>query len=93
MVLNRIVYSIILFLPFLLFWFIGKNISLQENHNVIFASIEYPPEKSMKNIDEEVNTIIPIIKQINGVTYVYTEARKGTCEVEIGYNKKYISRF
>lgn len=90
---NKHIYVILLIVPFLLFWSLGKNISLEENHNVIFATIEYPPEKDMKSIDEEVNRIIPVLKSVGGVTYVYSEARKGTCEVEVGYDEKIVSRY
>lgn len=89
----RICYFIILVAPFILFWLLGKNISLQENQNIIFASVEYPPEKDMKSIDLEVNKIVPPLQNLAGVNYVYSESRKGTCELEIGYDEKTISRY
>lgn len=91
--LCKIVFFIILVSPFALFWTLGKNISLEEYQNIIFANIEYPAEKDMKSIDAEVNRIVPTIQNLEGVNYVYSESRKGTCEVEVGFSEKLISRY
>lgn len=80
-------------IPISLFFLLVKNIELNDSSNIIYAQVEYENEKRMDNIDSEVNNIISIIKNIDGVNFVTTEARKGTCEIEIGFDEKKINRF
>ena len=89
----KVIYIILCVCPLVFFFILGKNISLDNQSKVIFSQVEYENDKDMKAIDEEVSRIVFIIKNINGVEFVMTDSRKGSCEIEIGYNDKLIDRY
>lgn len=87
-----VLYSILFICPFVLFFVIEKNINLENNVPVLFATVEYESEKDNSAIDNEVNNITERITQIEGIKFVTTESKKGSCEIEIGYDES-ISRY
>ncbi len=89
----RVFFILMCVTPIVLFFMLGKNIELNDSSNIIYAQVEYENEKRMDNIDNEVNNIISIIKNIDGVNFVTTESRKGSCEIEIGFDNQKINRF
>lgn len=89
----RVLFVFLCISPILLFFVLGKNIELSDSANIIYAQVEYENEKSMNIIDDEVNAIIPIMQKIYGVNFISTESRKGSCEIEIGFDDEKIDRF
>lgn len=87
-----ITYILLAISPFIVFVLSGKNITLDVKDTIIYAAVEYEPEKSGKSIDNELVDIIKKFKNINGVQFVRLESRKGTAEIEIGFDEKIINR-
>ena len=87
------VFILLCIIPIILFFVLGKNIELEDSSNIIYAQVEYENEKRMDAIDNEVNNIATVIKNIDGVNFVTTESRKGSCEIEIGFDEKKINRY
>ena len=87
----RIFYVAMMLLPPVIFAVSGKNISFETSGNVIYAAAEFAPEKSKESIDDAIQQLIKMIAQKDGVTFVRSEARKGTAELEIGYDEKTVA--
>jgi len=86
------VYILLCIVPFVIFVLSGKNISLEEKDEVIFASIEYESDKRADVIDRDIMGVVENIGNERGVTFVHTEVRKGTAELEIGFDEEVIDR-
>jgi HAE1 family hydrophobic/amphiphilic exporter-1 len=86
------VYIFLIFTPFILFFISGKNISLDVQEKIIFASVEYEPEKTGSSIDKELAAISEKIKNEYGVTFLRTGIRNGTADLEIGYDDRLVQK-
>lgn len=71
-------------LPPLLFLMSGKNLSSEERSNIVFTSVDYEPEVGAAHIDESIQRIIPYLKKNTSVSFIRTEARRGSADIEIG---------
>ena len=71
-------------LPLLLFLLSGKNLLPDEKSRVIFASVDYEPETSAAYIDENIRLLALHLKEESGVSFVRTEAKRGSADIEIG---------
>ncbi|GHV96192.1 putative transporter [Spirochaetia bacterium] len=83
-----ILYCFFGILTFVLFIFSGKNLTLDVQENIIYAVVEYEPEKIGSAIDYELTVLIDSIKKIPGITFVRSEIRNGTAELGIGFDEK-----
>ena len=86
------VYLVLIIIPFVLFFVIGKNIYLEESESIIYATIEYAPEISSKVIDTDLQKIVPLVNNSKDINFIYTEARQGSSSFDVGFNEKEISR-
>jgi multidrug efflux pump subunit AcrB len=75
-------------LSFILFFVSGKNISLDIRDQVLYASVEYESEKPGESVDRDLADLSELIRKEEGVRYVRLESRKGTGELEIGFDEK-----
>jgi HAE1 family hydrophobic/amphiphilic exporter-1 len=79
-------------LSFILFFVSGKNISLDIRDQVLYASVEFESEKSGESVDRDLADLSDLIRREEGLRYVRLESRKGTGELEIGFDEKKTSR-
>jgi HAE1 family hydrophobic/amphiphilic exporter-1 len=86
------IYAGFALLSFVLFFVSGKNTSLDTPDPVLYASVEYESEKSGESIDQDLGGLSDLIRREEGVRYVRLESRKGTGELEIGFDEKKTSR-
>ena len=77
-----------IFIPIGIFIFIGKDITFAEDNEVLFCSVEYEPEINADYINSSLDNLINKIQENNSVTFVRTEAKKGSAQVEVGFNSK-----
>jgi multidrug efflux pump subunit AcrB len=75
-----------------LFFVSGKNVSLDTQDQVLYASVEYESEKSGESVDRDLEDLSDLIRREEGLRYVRLESRKGTGELEIGFDEKKTSR-
>ncbi len=71
------------FLPCAIFFFSAKNLSNENPSKIIYAQIEYNPERSHKSTDKDSLPFVGRIQKIPGIDYVRSEARRGQVELEI----------
>lgn len=79
-----VLYACCAALPPLLFLMSGKNLLSDEKSRIIFASVDYEPETSAAYIDENVRRFALRLKEDSGVSFVRTEAKRGSADIEIG---------
>ncbi|MBO5142961.1 MAG: efflux RND transporter permease subunit [Clostridia bacterium] len=84
----KIIYLLLIFIPIGIFIFIGKDITFAEDNEVLFCSVEYEPEINADYINSSLDNLINKIQENNSVTFVRTEAKKGSAQVEVGFNSK-----
>jgi multidrug efflux pump subunit AcrB len=75
-----------------LFFVSGKNVSLDIRDQVLYASVEYESEKSGESVDRDLEELSDLIRRKEGVRYVRLESRKGSGELEIGFDEKKTGR-
>ena len=80
-----LIYLIFVFLPVVLFFSNGRDISFNDQTSIIYCSVEYDPEIKGIYIDNSLNDFINEIKQLPEIKYVRTEARKGSADIDIGF--------
>lgn len=90
---SGLIYCAFLVIPFVLFFMIGKNISLDEEDSIIYAVVEYEPEINKSVIDSEINDLLKYINKFSGVTYVISDSQKGSCEINVGFNHEITDRY
>ncbi len=83
----HILYILLIFIPCILFFLLGKNITYIQKQDIVYASIEYPPERKASHIDTSLQEFIKEAQKINGVTFVRSECKTGKAEFEIGFKK------
>lgn len=71
------------FLPVALFFFSAKNLANENPSKIIYAQIEYNPERGHKSTDKDSLPFVGRIQKIPGVDYIRSEARRGQVELEI----------
>lgn len=85
---SRFLYFLILIIPFFIFLLIGKNINLENQNNVIYSSVEFESDNHINYVDSEIAPLIKQISNLKEVRFVKSEARKGSAQLEIGYDEK-----
>ncbi|MDE7290632.1 MAG: efflux RND transporter permease subunit [Treponemataceae bacterium] len=75
-------------LPAALFFFSAKNLANENPSKIIYAQIEYNPERGHKSTDKDSLPFVGRIQKIPGVDYVRSEARRGQVELEIVIRKE-----
>lgn len=83
------IYYIFIILPFFIFICMGKNLTLTTNSNVIYCSIDYETDISNKYIDKDISSLISMIKNNEYISFIRSESKKGSVELEVGYKEKY----
>ena len=71
-------------IPPFLFLASGKNLSSEERGAIVFASVDYEPELGAAYIDESIKRIVPYLKEHTDVSFIRTEAKRGSADIEIG---------
>ena len=82
----------LMIVPLIIFIWIGKDLSFPNNSEVIFCSVEFEPESSASYINESINDLINKIHDNTAVNFVRTEVKKGTAQLEVGFNEKNIQK-
>jgi HAE1 family hydrophobic/amphiphilic exporter-1 len=77
---------------FILFFVSGKNISLEVRDHLLYAAVEYEPERTGASIARELTELTALIQKERGVNFVRIESRNGTAELEIGFDEKNAER-
>lgn len=85
----RALYFLFMLIPVLIFVFMGKSLSLSADSNIVYCSIDYEPDVSNRYIDSDIKPLIERIKSNNCIKFVRSECKKGSVELEIGFNEKY----
>lgn len=67
-----------------------KDISQISHGKILFASVEYPPEKNPASIDLQLREFINEIQKIKGIDFIRSECNLGRAEIEMGFSKKEI---
>jgi multidrug efflux pump subunit AcrB len=88
----RVIYVLCMISTFILFFISAKNINLETQDDIIFAAVEYEPERIGTSIDRELIEFTDRIRNEYGVSFLRVESRNGTAEFEIGFNDELISR-
>lgn len=86
------VYAFLFVFTFILFFILGKNINLAAKENIIYATVEYESEKTKDSIDTELIHVLNGLKKEKGVSFIRSEARKGSIDFEIGFDDSLNSR-
>ena len=79
-----IAYMCCIAIPPFLFLMSGKNLSSEERGAIVFASVDYEPELGAEYIDESIKRIVPYLKEHTDVSFIRTEAKRGSADIEIG---------
>lgn len=77
------IFSFASLLPAAIFFLSSKNLSTENPSKIIYAQIEYNPERSHKSTDKDSLPFLERIQKIPGIDYVRSEARRGQVELEI----------
>ncbi|MBO7123510.1 MAG: efflux RND transporter permease subunit [Treponema sp.] len=75
--------KILYILPALLFFFIPKNLKSADSETVIFAQVEFNPEKRFDLVDKSLGPFLERIQKIKGIKFVQSEAKRGRAELQI----------
>ena len=67
----------------LIFVFSSKNLSKPDESTIIYAQVEHSPEKAFDAIDSELLPFIESVKKIKGVSFVQSEAKRGSAEINV----------
>lgn len=70
-------------LPAAIFFLSAKNLANESPSKIIYAQIEYNPERSHKSTDKDSLPFVGSVQKIPGVEYVRSEAKRGQVELEI----------
>lgn len=70
-------------LPCAIFFLSAKNLANENPSKIIYAQIEYNPERSHTSTDRDSLPFVERIQKISKVDYVRSEARRGQVELEI----------
>ncbi|QTQ17208.1 efflux RND transporter permease subunit [Treponema parvum] len=87
-----IIYALMCVLPFFFLLFSGKNITQEAESDILYVSIEYPPEKKVSFIDGYVKNISDQIEKNAPLNFLISECRQGNAQIEIGFNSENISK-
>lgn len=82
----KLVYLSFIVLPFLIIVFSGKSLTLENQSNIIYCSIDYAPEISNEYISSAIYPFVCKIKDNDCINFVKTEIHKGAVDIEIGYS-------
>jgi multidrug efflux pump subunit AcrB len=75
-----------------LFFTLGKNISLEVRGPEIFASVEMEPDISGEAVDRAIAPLTAALSREPGLNYLRTESRKGSAELNIGFDETQVRR-
>lgn len=87
--LISVLYFLFMLIPVLIFVFMGKSLSLSADSNIVYCSIDYEPDVSNKYIDSDIEPVIEQIKSNECIKFVRSECKKGSVELEIGFDERY----
>lgn len=90
--LLSLIYVLLIFIPFLVLIFSGKNINFEKKDTVMPIYIEFDPEQSALSIDTQTRNFIRSIEHNPAIEYIRTEAKKGAFEAEIKFDPKKTTR-
>lgn len=82
---SKILYLILMILPVFLFFVSGKNITLENQTDIVYCSVDYEPEIQAKYINDSLTEFIEQVLKNPHVKYVRTESRKGAADIDIGF--------
>ncbi|WP_191017572.1 efflux RND transporter permease subunit [Treponema zioleckii] len=86
--LTSVIYFILILCPVFIFFAAGKNISFDNSSDILYCSVDYESEVSSSYIDGELERFIKKLSSNKFVTFVRTESRKGSADIEIGIKDK-----
>lgn len=84
--INRVIYILLMIFPLILFFVSGKDITLENQTNVVYCSVDYDPEIQAEYINNSILDFVDEVKKNPNVKYVLTESRKGSADIDIGFD-------
>ncbi len=75
--------KILYILPLFFFVLLPKNLKSPDSEPLIFAQVEFNPEKRFDLIDEEMKPLLDKVKKSGKVKFVQSESRRGRGELQI----------
>ncbi len=85
-----VVYIFIALIPFVLFILSGKDLQSLQKDNVIFCSVDFDPEQNVLYTDSIMNSFTEELKKESYIDFVKINSKKGSCEIEVGFDPKKI---
>ena len=87
----RLVYVALAILPVVLLLCCGKNLNLEDKNSIFYVSVDFEPELSVEGADKAIYDFVQEFKLCPGIKYIKSDANKGFCEIEIGFDEKKIN--
>lgn len=83
-----LIYSTIIFSSIISIFILKKDVSFSNDTKILYANIEYNPEKRKEIIDESVSSVISNLLKNKSIETILSICKKGNCELKIIYDKK-----
>ena len=86
---NRFILSAYIFMivaPLFIFFFSGKNITLDERDCVLYCSADYESNISPDYIDKQIIPFVDYVLTNEMISFIRNETRKGSVEFEVGFS-------
>lgn len=82
---SKLIFIFLSILCTILFLISGKNIEPQKQTNIIYAQLNFNPEKSKESIQKETEQFINSLTEIKEINFIKSEYTRGHAELEIIY--------
>lgn len=82
---NNVIYLLLILAPIFLFFFNGRDITVENGDSVVYCSVDYDPDIRGEYINNSLSEFIDEVKKIPEIKFVRTESRKGSADIDIGY--------
>lgn len=80
-------YCFLYIIPLVLFICLPKNLKQIDSDSVIYAQVEYNPEKRFELVDEDLLPFLEKARALKGVKFIQSEAKRGRAELQIVLKK------
>ncbi|MBE6355027.1 efflux RND transporter permease subunit [Treponema sp.] len=86
--LIRLIYLVLIISPICFIFLLGKNLSLENQNDVIYCSIDYDPEFTNTYLKEQIEPFINKLQSQNFIKFIKSEIQQGSVNLEIGFKNK-----
>lgn len=82
---SKLIFLFLSFLSIILFLISGKNIESLQQTNIIYAQLNFNPEKSKESVEKVTEQFINSLTKIKEINFIKSEYTRGHAELEIIY--------